>query len=61
ERTVSELIIATGTGEDQSAQKLGHYHTWKTTPLIRLRLLALETQACTASTDSVQCRGMGAP
>uniref|UniRef100_UPI00359C1B24 hypothetical protein n=1 Tax=Bifidobacterium longum TaxID=216816 RepID=UPI00359C1B24 len=25
ERTVSELIIATGTGEDQSAQKLGHY------------------------------------
>ncbi|WP_242076112.1 hypothetical protein, partial [Bifidobacterium longum] len=22
---VSELIIATGTGEDQSAQKLGHY------------------------------------
>ncbi|MDB6674929.1 hypothetical protein PMQ21_09590, partial [Bifidobacterium longum] len=26
-RTVSELIIATGTGEDQSAQKLGHYRS----------------------------------
>ncbi|WP_347053784.1 hypothetical protein, partial [Bifidobacterium longum] len=31
ERTVSELIIATGTGEDQSAQKLGHYQTQRNT------------------------------
>ncbi|WP_157822639.1 hypothetical protein, partial [Bifidobacterium longum] len=26
---VSELIIATGTGEDQSAQKLGHYQSYR--------------------------------